>query len=622
MTVQPVFQGVDIKYPEEQQVRERGLWENVKFGAGQGFNETSFSYTEDVKLLQESNAGLGRKVSKEEYENHINKIPGLAYNENMTEEILARANEAYYSNEQYNNQREKSTSMGVGALFFGQLAGSVPDPINLIPVPGTLLAKNIATRMIRTGGVNVLAETALAPMAAEAYKVRGQEYGIENYLQNAAFAFAVGGTLQASGEGLLGLVRQARSMGLMFKNPSLADQIVHRYDEALDIKIDFDPVTQKLINLKRVQVYDNTAARLENSNIMQPNKTTYVDNQGRIYDNANDVQGKSHIQFTPLNDGEIQVRGPLLTVLKNLSTIIKSQPAISDDFRFRIFDEMAPAEGRVINKADIDAFINEQVKIINQQNAPKTKIGKILTKIKDITFIPRSGFEPIPDPDMVLRTQDGKFEIHPDKATGKERLFERNTETGRLKEITGNEKEKIYKEVFEPQTQTRVTQTGPEAVTIGKAAQKTGDQINGEKTPDSVQSRQQVKDSLKLLNSDNAKDQSTSDFTKKIQESLESAPKELKTKILQIMKNAGLNDEQIGKIIKTDKDGRITLDQNEVNKSVTGSTLKYRFDIEMRKVLDRNDQIIKTLQERKAMVELDECKTKTGDKYMINDGGQ
>jgi hypothetical protein len=30
----------------------------------------------------------------------------------------------------------------------------------------------------------------------------------------------------------------------------------------------------------------------------------------------------------------------------------------------------------------------------------------------------------------------------------------------------------------------------------------------------------------------------------------------------------------------------------------------------------------KGLEERKAMVELDECKTKTGDKYMMNDGGQ
>ena len=137
-----------------------------------------------------------------------------------------------------------------------------------------------------------------------------------------------------------------------------------------------------------------------------------------------------------------------------------------------------------------------------------------------------------------------------------------------------------------------------------------------------MQSRQQVKDSLKLLNSDNAKDQSTSDFVKKIQESLESAPRELKTQILQVMKNAGVNDEQIAKMIKTDKDGRLTLDQNEVNKSVTGPILKYRFDIEMRKILDRYDKMKNTLQERKAMVELDECKTKTGDKYMMNDEGQ
>lgn len=622
MTLQPVFQGVDIKYPEEQQIRERGLWENVKFGSGIGFNETSVSYTEDLKLLQESRAGLGRKISKDEYENHINRIPGLAYNENMTEEILARANEAYYSNRQYEDQMAKSSPMGVGALFFGQLAGSVPDPINLIPVPGTILAKNIGSRMIRAGGVNVMAETALAPMAREAYAVRGQEYGIENYLQNAAFAFAIGGTLQATGEGLVGLVRQARSMGLMFKQPSLADQIVNRYDEAFDTKIDFDPTTQKLINLKRLQVYDNTAARLENSNIMQPNKTTYVDNRGRIYDNANDVQGKSHIQFTPLNDGEIQVRGPLLTVLKNLSTIIRSQSAISDDFRFRIFDEMAPSQGRVINKADVDAFINEQVKIINQRNVPNTKFGKILTKIKDIAFIPRTGFQAVPDPDIVLRTQDGKFEIHPDKATGKERLFERNTETGRLKEITGSDKEKIYKEVFEPQTRITVKQTSPESEKIGKAAQKTGDQINGEKTPDSVPSREQVKKTMTLLNSDTAQDISTSDFVKKIKDNLESAPAEVKTQILQVMKNAGLTNEQIGKIIKIDKDGRITLDQNEVNNNIKGEILKYRFDIEMRKILDRNDRIITTLQERKAMVELDECKTKTGDKYMMNDGGQ
>jgi len=88
------------------------------------------------------------------------------------------------------------------------------------------------------------------------------------------------------------------------------------------------------------------------------------------------------------------------------------------------------------------------------------------------------------------------------------------------------------------------------------------------------------------------------------------------------MKNAGLNDEQIAKMIKTEKDGRITLDENEVNKNVKGSILRYRFDIEMRKILDRNDKVMKILEERKAMVELDECKTKTGDKYMMNDGGQ
>jgi len=135
MAIEAIKKGVDVIFPEEAQVRERGFVESIGTGISQGFEQTLWKTLPDAAAVGEAKQGYGTAMTQEEFENDINYIPGLAYQPYMTRDLLSRISNSYYSHQTFESEWEKySTSSKVGS-FVGQFLGAAPDPVNLVPIP-------------------------------------------------------------------------------------------------------------------------------------------------------------------------------------------------------------------------------------------------------------------------------------------------------------------------------------------------------------------------------------------------------------------------------------------------------------------------------------------------------
>jgi len=510
MTIEPVLQGVDIKYPEEQQVRERGFWEQIPLGASQGFRETTFSYLEDITRLAEARAGLQRNISKEEYDNHINRVPGVAYQPYMTEELLARINESYYAHAKYEDEWNKSGKMGAAGLIVGQIGGSIPDPINLIPLPG-LASGNLLTRMAKAGAANVGAEFVLTPLAKEAYVARGTEYTDEMMLTNMAFAAAAGAGFTALVEGsTMGLVKAARAMGFNHAEPTLADRVVARYNQAYNTDIKLDKTTIELINRGEITLDLTNPNNISRKNVIIPGKSSYIDNTGRIFDDINATKNRDFIEVTPTAEKEIRISGNDRMITKLGRKILdRDTQAVDENTIYRLLIDGGPAEGLVLNDAQFKTWISDQIKLYNKgtigQDIRQFKVGNAMKKLFGTDA---NEFIASPDPDFVFRNREGTYELHLDPVT---KSFDANTMDGKIyQRIKGglleisdpDERIRVFKDVFESKLNASNT-PGPLYKKPVRPATKTEPQILSEKTTDSVPARAQTLKLLNTVNKDN-----------------------------------------------------------------------------------------------------------------------
>lgn len=489
MPIEPITKGTDIIFPEEQQVRERGFFESIGTGAAEGFQQTLWKTVPDVAAMDEARKGYGTPMTQQEYENDINYIPGMAYQPYMTRELLSRIADSYYSHQVFQSEWEKySTSSKVGS-FVGQFLGAVPDPTNLVPIPG-LGALSWAKRAGYVGAANSAIEFATSPLTREAYKARGMEYTDEIMMTNMGFAFGAGFGLSALIDGTTaGILKAARTMGFNNKQPTLADQILARYDEGGQ-KITLDQTTIDLINTGRIKIDLSSIDNIMKKNVYNVDKTYLIDRTGKIQEQLTlplTREGEkvfsdyAEVKLTANN--EVQIRGDAKTIVK-LSKELQNKEVqnIPEGATFRLFLPDGPEGGLELgNIYRFDDWADRQVKLYNRSTlAQNIKTAQLGEAAKNLIGRSKNEFAATLDPDWTFRSADGTYELRFDK----DGVFDLETNKGSIYRIQDGKVTKIpdadVKRVYDEAFKNKLDPNNPST----QKPQESPAQTNAKKDPD------------------------------------------------------------------------------------------------------------------------------------------
>lgn len=489
MAIEAIKKGVDVIFPEEAQVRERGFVESIGTGISQGFEQTLWKTLPDVAAVGEAKQGYGTAMTQEEFENDINYIPGLAYQPYMTRDLLSRISDSYYSHQKFESEWEKySTSSKVGS-FVGQFLGAAPDPVNLVPIPG-LGALSWAKRAATVGAANSAIEFATSPITREAYKARGMEYTDEIMMTNMGFAFGAGFGLSALIDGTTaGILKAARTMGFNNKQPTLSDQILARYDEGGQ-KITLDQTTIDLINSGRIKIDLSSTDNIMRKNVYDVDKTYRINRTGKIQEQltlplTRDGE-KVFLDYADLKltaNNEVQIRGDAKTIVK-LSKELQNKEIqnVPEGATFRLFLPDGPEGG--LELGNIYRFANwadNQVKLYNRstvaQNIKNAKLGEAA---KNLIGRSKNEFAATLDPDWTFRSAEGTYELRFDK----EGVFDLENNKGSIYRIEKGKATKVadadVKRVYDEAFKNKLDSNNPST----QKPQETPAQVNAKKDPD------------------------------------------------------------------------------------------------------------------------------------------
>jgi len=489
MAIEAIKKGVDVIFPEEAQVRERGFVESIGTSISQGFEQTLWKTLPDAAAVGQAKSGYGTAMTQEEFENDINYIPGLAYQPYMTKDLLTRISDSYYSHQKFESEWEKySTSSKVGS-FIGQFLGAAPDPVNLVPIPG-LGAMSWAKRAATVGAANSAIEFATSPITREAYKARGMEYTDEIMMTNIGFAFGAGVGLSALIDGTTaGILKAAKTMGFNNKEPTLSDQILARYNEGGQ-KITLDQTTIDLINSGRIKIDLASTDNIMRKNVYDVDKTYRIDRTGKIQEQLTlplTKQGeKVFLDYADLKltaNNEVQIRGDAKTIVK-LSQELQNKEVqnIPDDVTFRLFLPNGPEGGlELVNIYKFASWADNQVKLYNRstvaQNIKNAELGEAA---KNLIGRSKNEFAATLDPDWTFRSAEGTYELRFDK----DGVFDLENNKGSIYRIEKGKATKVadadVKRVYDEAFKNKLDPNNPST----QKPQETPAQVNAKKDPD------------------------------------------------------------------------------------------------------------------------------------------
>ena len=400
--------------PGEALPTSQGFWQNFGLGFKSGWEHTTLKLLSDNSILENAQQQKTATIPKSEWnpENPL-YVEGLEWFEGLNYEVVRRAHESLDLSKQMQVAKDNSTGFdGTVGQFTGMLSSAFADPINYVPLPLARFGTSFLTKAAIVGGVNAGIETSLYPIMKDAYKVRGQEFGIEEAAINATFAFGAGAVLYGA---FSGLPTAMRAMNFGNTRQTVADQLVAvRKNRHSDY--DIEPTIQDLINRNIVTIkddgFDNIRDFKFNSRSIE---NFYVDTSGKIFRNLEDgadiTTSKDFIEVVTDLDGTIVLRGPTEGLTKILPTISKGS---STDVKFRI-EDTDTRKNVTTNREGINKFANDnaqQIKKTRNKEAAPNFIRKIF---QDNTDENLTSLDDLADLFVVKNT---KFEIEPDPVRG------------------------------------------------------------------------------------------------------------------------------------------------------------------------------------------------------------
>lgn len=240
-----------VKATSDIQVPKSSVFDNLRVGAKQGFEETTISYLQDYNLLQRARNGEDDTIPFEEWnESNPYYREDIKWSEDLSWNIARNIQDELAIQEEAQATFERATTGGKVARYAGMFGGAALDPVNFIPFTfGAGRAASWLSRAARVGAANVVIEgTTITPLALAAQEARGIEFGANDVALNLSFAFGAGFGLSALADGARGAFRLARSATVKTDEDvvKLADEIESPLDEGA-VSSDIDLVGAKTI---------------------------------------------------------------------------------------------------------------------------------------------------------------------------------------------------------------------------------------------------------------------------------------------------------------------------------------------------------------------------------------
>ena len=462
MPLQPVRAGIDVQVPEQAQVRPKGFWENAWLGARSGWNETTISLFHDINLLDEAKKE-GPDVAYDDWNpDHPLYVPGVEWSSHLTYEILENMHESIALHRQMEHYKD-TPWLDASAQLLGGLGGAMLDPINLIPFPLARFGSGILKRAMIVGAGNSLIELGLTPAIRKAYIARGQEYNTNDILTNMAFAAIAGGGLYG---GFAGVAKAIRGMRHKGGPVSLSDDIVAKYKkEQPDFEIDIE--TRELIENNQLQAFDASPEHIRDGrqkiNETIPGSPIYISVTGRIFD---DITGHRNLPFVEVTAGknELTLSSDRLSILKIAKDVLEvTQDTPKRKIRLIVSD--SEIDTKLYTRSQLKKWIGVTEKSENVRRIKKDAMDLNLKKF----ILPDEKYEANLDHDFQWESRGGTaiFRIIPDAKKGIDisknvgriyRIFQdaNGKETNRI-EITGlNEKRKVLAQIKKSKPETNI----------------------------------------------------------------------------------------------------------------------------------------------------------------------
>ena len=351
--------------PGEALPTSQGFWQNFGLGFKSGWEHTTLKLLSDNSILENAQQQKTATIPKSEWnpENPL-YVEGLDWFEGLNYEIVRRAHESLDLSKQMQVAKDNSTGFdGTVGQFTGMLSSAFADPINYIPLPLARFGASFLTKAAIVGGVNAGIETSLYPIMKDAYKVRGQEFGIEEAAINATFAFGAGAVLYGA---FSGLPRAMRAMNFGQDSQTLSNQFVGiRQNKHKNYEI--EPVIADLLNRRIVSLKDDGFDNIRDFKFNRSSiESFYVDTSGKIFRNTEDgadiTTSKTFIEVVSDLDGTIVLRGPTEGLTKILPTISKGSSA---EVKFRI-EDTDTRQNITTDRDGINKFANDSAKQIKK----------------------------------------------------------------------------------------------------------------------------------------------------------------------------------------------------------------------------------------------------------------
>lgn len=331
-----------------------------------GLKETSWSYLADIKTEQASRNNLDQQeLTQEEFENLPGVTPDMQYWPGMT---IAQANNyinAYDAKIRYAQMRQNETFFTPMYYMSGALVGTIPDPVNFVPLGLPLKGAKWFSNAYRAAGANAAIELALQPLAAEAYEARGDTYDYTDFATNVGFAAGVGFGLSSIFSGARGLVNKLDGLSLMGHNKFVDTNVIR--ERMSRGKFDVSDTFTDIISQSNVQINRLSTNNVRNTNPFTSAKS-YVDTTGEIHLDASQARTNTSVELSNIkdNNGNIikKIRGSNEDILKVLSHVKKF---LQDGESILVNRSDRIGRPFQLAKDKIDSFVNAEETIINRK---------------------------------------------------------------------------------------------------------------------------------------------------------------------------------------------------------------------------------------------------------------
>lgn len=358
--------------------RREVLWDGITRA---GFKETSWSYLADtLEAVNAKNNPQFQQLTEDEFFNLPGVRDDMEYYPGMT---VAQAN--LYIDEvtrqmDYMTMKEYADFYAPAYYVGGSFAGTLVDPVNIIPFGMPIKGAKWTVNALRAAGANAAIETGLQPLAYTAYKARGQEYDETDFARNVMFAAGAGAGLSAFFSGAKGLVNKLDNFALMGHEARTVEGVQTRLSKG---KYEIDDEFVNVMNTGQTTIASLASNNVRNTDPFTRSRS-YIDTTGEIHASRDLTKTATSVE-TAVITGEFGgkvVTGSNDDILKTLKHIKKY---LRDDEQITVKRNDKPGNALKLNKNEIDSFVDGGALEVNRRifgaDQPKSQFRDIYNSI-------------------------------------------------------------------------------------------------------------------------------------------------------------------------------------------------------------------------------------------------